>query len=202
VGHQPGDTYWSIRLVSADGGAVEILARPDAGSLWDPCWLPDGRSLVFSELSFLPGRGIRRLDLTTRAITLFDGARGLLYPKCGPQGQLLATRPAGVADRSRSPVLMLYTPGRRAWEEIGPFGMHYPTWTRDGRGFCFHDPPANRVACYSFTTRSVETLAEIGDSPLLSWVNVPWFGLDADDNPLVMFDRSSRDFYALDWEAP
>ena len=202
VGDHPGDAGRSIRLVSADGGAVEILARPDEGSFWDPCWLPDGRSLVFSDLSFVAGRGIRRLDLTTRAITLFDGAQGLLYPKCGPQGQLLATRLPGMGDPSRPATLMHYTPGRGAWEEIGPLGMFYPTWTRDGRSFCFHDPQANRVACYSFATRRVETLAEIGDNPLLTWVNVPWFGLDADDSPLLMFDRSSRDLYALDWEAP
>jgi Tol biopolymer transport system component len=202
VGHQPGDAGRSVRLVSVDGGAVEILARPGADSFWDPCWLPDGRSLVFGELSFLPGRGIHRLDLTTRAITPFDGARGLLYPKCGPQGQMLATRPAGVGDRSRPSALMLYTPERGAWEEIGPFGLVYPTWTRDGRAFCSLDREANRVACYSFSTRRVETLAEIGDNPLLSWVNVPWFGLDADDSPLLMFDRSTRDVYALDWEMP
>jgi hypothetical protein len=43
---------------------------------------------------------------------------------------------------------------------------------------------ANRVVCYSIANRRMETLAEIGD------------------NPLVTFDRSTRDFYALDAEAP
>ena len=202
VGDHPGEATRSIRLVSADGGEVEILARPDWGAFWDPCWLPDGGSLVFSHLAFLPGMGIRRLDLATRTVTVLDGAENLLYPKCGPQGELLATRAPGVGAASRSAALMLYTPARGAWEEIGPFGLVYPTWTRDGRAFCSLDREANRVACYSLATRRVETLAEIGDNPLLTWVNVPWFGLDADDSPLLMFDRSTRDFYALDWEMP
>jgi hypothetical protein len=58
------------------------------------------------------------------------------------------------------------------------------------------------VYCYSFPAGRLETIADIGDTPLLTWVGAPWFGLDADDNPLVMFDRSTRDLYALDWEAP
>jgi hypothetical protein len=59
---------------------------------------------------------------------------------------------------------------------------------------------ANRIECYSVAFGRWETLVEI-DQPLLGWViNVPWMGLDAEDNPLVMFDRSTRDLYALDWE--
>jgi hypothetical protein len=73
--------------------------------------------------------------------------------------------------------------------------------TRDGRSFCSLSLLRNRIDCYSFASRRSFTLADIGDNPLLSWVEFPWFGLDADDNPLVMFDRSTRDLYALDWEA-
>ena len=36
VGDQPGEAGRSIRVVSADGGAVEILARPDCGRLLGP----------------------------------------------------------------------------------------------------------------------------------------------------------------------
>jgi hypothetical protein len=211
VGRDPGDASGSVRLVSADGGPVEILERAPTGSdFWDPCWLPDGRSLVFSHLDsgasagrapLLAGRGIRRLDLAARTVSSFDGAEDLLYPKCGPQGQLLAMRPAGVGDISRPEAQMVYRPRRGVWEEIGP-DLAYPTWTRDGQSFCGLAPYANRIDCYSFATRRFETLVEIGENPLLAWVDVPWMGLDADDNPLVMFDRSTRDLYALDWEAP
>ena len=97
---------------------------------------------------------------------------------------------------------MLYAPERGAWEEIGPFGLVYPTWTGTVGPSVLSMCRRTGSTCYSIATRRIETLAEIGDNPLLTWVNVPWFGLDADDNPLVMFDRSTRDFYALDWEEP
>jgi hypothetical protein len=201
VGQRPGDASRGIRLVCADGGAVEILAHSDEVSFWDPCWLPDGQSLLFSPLAFRPA-GVRRLELATRKVTLFDGADGLLYPKCGPGGRLLAARPRGVGDGSQPAALMLYEPERGAWEEIGPNRFAYPTWTRHGQSFCALAWQENRIECYSIATREFETLAEIGDNPLLAWVDVPWFGLDADGKPLVMFDRSTRDLYALDWEAP
>jgi hypothetical protein len=101
---------------------------------------------------------------------------------------------------------------RGAWEEMGADdnkafdnkGFVYPTWRRDGRSVCGLAWEENRIQCYSFATRRFETLAEIGDNPLLAsgWLQVPWVGLDADDNPLVVFDRSTRDLYALDWETP
>ena len=77
---------------------------------------------------------------------------------------------------------------------------YYHTWTRDGRSFCFLF--GNRVECYSLARRRYETFAEIGDMSLLSWVDVPWMGLDLDDSPMVMRDVSTIDLYALDWEAP
>lgn len=198
VGRDPGDAGESVRVVSADGGPIEVLTRPDAGShFWDPCWLPDGKSLIFSERTwFLPG--IQRLDLDTRKVSPLEGGEKLVFPKCGPRGQLLAAKEGGAG-------LVSYWPERGAWEEVGGAnGTLYPTWTRDGRSLCGLAWDKNRIECYSFATRRNETLAEIGDNPLLAsgWLWVPWFGLDADDNPLVMFDRSTRDLYALDWEAP
>jgi hypothetical protein len=153
--------------------------------------------VIFSQRGWdLPG--IQRLDLDTRKVTTLEGGEKLVFPKCGPQGQLLATREGGAG-------LVSYWPERGAWEEVAsPFWTLYPTWTRDGRSLCGLEWGKNRIECYSFVTRRIETLAEIGDNPLFAsgWLRVPWFGLDADDNPLVMVDRSTRDLYALDWETP
>jgi hypothetical protein len=191
-----GDERGSLRLVSANGGAVEVLAKPEQGSqYWDPCFLPDGRTLLFSVLDGTPG--IHKIDLETRALSRLDGAAQLFYPKCGPQGQVLASRLVGWRQ-----IFMVYRPQRAAWEDLGPFPLNYPTWTRDGKAFCGLDVEGNRIDCYSFASRRIEARAEIGDMPLLTWVAVPWMGLDADDSPMVMRDRSTRDIYSLDWEAP
>jgi hypothetical protein len=45
-------------------------------------------------------------------------------------------------------------------------------------------------------------VADVTDVPLLTWVHVLWMGLAPDGSPLVVCDRSTRDLYALDWEAP
>jgi hypothetical protein len=209
VGRDPGDAGVNVRLVSADGGPTEVLTRRDAGvHLWDPCWLPDGKSLVFSERGW-DRPGIQRVDLDTRKVSLLEGGENLVSPKCGPQGQLLAARARG---KGAAPGILFYWPKRGTWEEMGAEdykaldnkGFVYPTFTRDGRSICGLAWEENRIQSYSFATRRFETLAEIGDNPLLAsgWLMVPWFGLDADDNPLVVFDRSTRDLYALDWEAP
>jgi Tol biopolymer transport system component len=214
VGQDPGDAGASVRLVSADGGPTEVLTRPDGGSsFWDPCWLPDGKSLIFSDRTW-SRPGIQRLDLATRKVSLLEGGEKLVAPKCGPAGQLLAVRGPGegAGREGRRPALVSYRPERGAWEEMGAEdnkafdnkGFVYPTFTRDGRSICGLAWEENRLECYSFATRRFETIAEIGDNRLLAsgWLLVPWFGLDADDNPLVVFDRSTRDLYALDWEAP
>ena len=193
------DERWSLRLVSANGGAVEVLAKPEGKfSFWDPCFLPDGR-LLFSRAFPRSPAGILTVDLQTRAVSPLGGAEKFFYPKCGPQGQVLASR--ALADDSPW-ALTVYWPKRAAWEDLGANPLVYPTWTRDGQSFCGLDREANRIACYSFASRRLETRAEIGDMPLLSWVLVPWMGLDADDSPMVMRDRSTRDIYSLDWEAP
>lgn len=96
---------------------------------------------------------------------------------------------------------MVRWPESDSWEDPGP-GLSHPAWTRDGRSVCGLADREKRIACSSFDAGRLENVADIGDEPLLNWIFNPWIGLDADDNPLVVFDRSTRDLYALDWEAP
>ena len=194
----PNDQRGRLRIVSASGGPIEVLDQAENGSfLWDPCFLPDG-TLLFSNAS--PGTpGVRRIDLRTRVASLLEGAEKFVYPKCGPQGQVLAAGWVGAQQH-----LMVRWPQRAAWEDLGPFHLSFPSWTRDGQSFCGLAIDSNRIECYSFASRRLESRAEIGEMPLLTWrgIAVPWMGLDADDSPMVMRDRSTRDIYSLDWETP
>jgi hypothetical protein len=197
-GLTPKEGRGSLRLVSANGGSIEVLAKPDRGAsfFWDPCFLSD-RTLLFSNL-FVDSPGIHKVDLQTRAVSLLEGAEKFFYPKCGPQGQVLASRIVpGIEDH-----LMVSWPFDARWEDLGAFRLAFPTWTREGQSFCGLDVEANRIECYSFARHRLEARAEIGDMPLLSLFEAPWMGLDADDSPMVMRDRSTRDIYALEWEAP
>jgi len=60
----------------------------------------------------------------------------------------------------------------------------------------------HRVERWSRATGRVEVVADVRNLPRLVWVGVPWMGLTADGSPLIVRDRSTRDLYALDWEAP
>jgi hypothetical protein len=110
-------TRASVRLVSADGGPTEVLTGRGGGShLWDPCWLPDGKSVIFSWRGW-DRPGIQRVDLGTRKVSLLEGGENLVFPKCGPEGQLLAVRPPGEGAVVREPAVVSYWPERGAWEE-------------------------------------------------------------------------------------
>jgi hypothetical protein len=192
IGIDEGDRR-SLRLVSADEGLMEVVGSEEGFRYWNPCWLPDG-TLLYSSMSSRQ-RGIRRLDPSALATTPLEGAEDLLFPRCGPQGQVLA-------GRLRDGILGAVVRWREDddWQEIGPH-RSYPNWTRDGEAICGLEHRENRIECYSTALGRWESLVEI-DRPLLGWVVVPWMGLDPEDNPMVMFDRSTRDLYALDWETP
>jgi hypothetical protein len=194
VGIAPGEPGRSVRLVPAGGGPVQILAGPEKEvDLWDPCWLPDGDSIVFGRIQQDAAAPLRKLDLRTREVSVLPGSNGLHWPKCGPKGQILTIRMPAFS-------IVVWWPERAAWEEVGPVTGVYHTWTRDGRSFCGLSSTA--VECYSFATRRYETLAPVSAARLLSWVQVPWMGLDLDGSPMVMRDVSTGDLYSLDWEAP
>ncbi len=197
VGELPGGQGRSVRLVHSDGGAVLTLKEATGGaSYWDPCWLADGQSVVFSD-EFGERPGIHRVDVETRNVTLLEGAAGLMYPKCGPAGQILAQRPG------LSPTLTVYSPVRGAWADLGPQTIGFPSWTRDGRSICGLGADFLQIRCQSIASGRVEDLMDTGSAPMLvGTAGWPWMGLDADDNPIVILDRSTRDFYAIDWDAP
>jgi len=196
VGMAPGEPGRAVRLVPAGGGAIETLAAPERDrDLWDPCWLPDGHSVVFGRLQADPTALLGKLDLRTRVVSMLPGSKGLQWPKCGPMGQILTVR-------APDPSTVVWWPERGAWEVVGPARGAYPTWTHDGRSFCELSFAETAIECYSFATRRYETLTQLGEMRLLPWVGVPWMGLDLDGSPMVMRDVSTSDLYALDWEAP
>jgi hypothetical protein len=92
--------------------------------------------------------------------------------------------------------------GRDDSERLGDFSLTHPNWARDGQSFVGLNIRTRRIERWSKATRRLETVAEVGDIPLVSWVHAPWMGLAPDGSPLVVRDRSTRDLYTLDWEAP
>jgi WD40 repeat protein len=213
AGRDGGKDGLGLYRVAAEGGEPEILVPwdPRLGNLWDPCWLPDGGSVVYSHLGrtsslqaglstegAYPG-GIYRLDLESREVTRLPGSEAFTYPKCSAQGDILAMDgSAGEGLWSYS----VYSVDRATWEAIGTWGWAYPSWSRDGETITAYNQKERRIERWSRRTGRLEVVADASDIPLASWANAGWMGLAPDGSPLIMRDRSTRDLYALEWEAP
>jgi tricorn protease-like protein len=66
AGASPAETSLQIFRISADGGEPQLVVRHvGQNNLWDACWLPDGRAIVYSYQTHL---GIYRVDLQTREV--------------------------------------------------------------------------------------------------------------------------------------
>jgi dipeptidyl aminopeptidase/acylaminoacyl peptidase len=194
-----GSTPHHLYRISADGGEPELLVpAPGDRSLWDNCWLPDGHTIVYSNLR-MPHQGLMQVDVRTRAVSPFPGGERFFYPKCSAQGDILAGE---FAPDSGPPIHWLFDSSRRAWRRLGPSSHVHSSWTRDGRSIVGLNLVAKRIERYwSRDTDRVEPVADVEGLPLFVFMDVPWVGLDADDRPLVTADRSTHDLYALDWEA-
>jgi hypothetical protein len=187
-----------IYRVPAEGGAPEMLvAGPAERPLWDPCWLADGTLVYSAYRGDQPG--LFRVDAKTRVVTPFPGGERFLYPKCSRGGDVLAVE--YVAD-SPDAIHWVLQRGARTWRRLGPSSLTYPTWTRDGRAYVGFDVRSRHIERRRLDTGRLEVVADLADVPIVATMGAPWMGLAADDSPLVLRDRTTRDFYALDWEAP
>ena len=202
AGRAPEEATFSLYVTSAAGGEPELLAPPQLGSrhdIWDACWLPDGRTVVFSHLG-LGGGGLFRVDVPSRRVSKWPGTDRLFFHKCSRQGAVLAfDRPTQGQTIFTAKVAWDEKGG---WESLGLFFLGYPTWSTDGRSIIGMDGPSRKIVRFSLATRRFETVADLRDVRLAPTNGAQWMGLAADDSPLVLQDRSTSDIYALDWEAP
>jgi hypothetical protein len=194
-----------IRVVSIAGGESRTIVRPSAAreDYWDECWLPDGRTIVFSNLMDAEAPGIGRVDTETLRRDRLPHSEGLKYPKCGRQGQILASRVVPSGGKGDTNGWEVLWPGKDGWEPVSDLPpLVYPSWSRDGRFLYGLNLQTARVERFDLTRRKVDIVADASGLPLAIWVFIPWFGLDFDDTPMLMRDRGTRELYALDWEAP
>ena len=201
AGRAPEERLLSIFVVSREGGVPELLARSQTRwDLWDPCWVPDGQTILYSHSGFeMPEElGIYRLDLRTRAGSVLPGTERMQYPKCSPRADILAMEKP--AEGMASAPYWAFFVDRGRWERLRFMDIGYPNWSRDGESFTGLGP--GRIVRWSRATPRLEPVADVSDIPLLTWAANPWMGLASGGSPLVVRDRSTRDLYALDWEAP
>jgi hypothetical protein len=190
-------------VVPVGGGEPEVLATPVANqvdSWWDACWLPDGRSVVASDLS-MRRPGLFRIDSRTREILALRGAERLIQPKCSRQGAILAVEPPSPGSEGH-PTARIVWPDRAAVGPVLGLALAYPNWTRDGRAIIGLNLATRRVERFSLDTRRSEPLADLSGVPLEGLMPTPWMGLAPDGAPLALRSHDTQELYALEWQAP
>ena len=118
----PGKGPYKIYSVAADGGAAEQLTT---GPDFSPCWLADGKSVVFGQSRQSEGAlslDIKVLELPTRQVSILPGSEGLWGPSCSPDGRYIS------ALANESQAIMLFDTATRQWAELARTVVNSPAW--------------------------------------------------------------------------
>jgi eukaryotic-like serine/threonine-protein kinase len=186
-----------IYVVSADGGTPQELLPDDDHPQADAYWSPDGSALVFGSPYASSSKGIRVLDLKTRAITTLPDSQDLFSPRWSPDGRYIA------AVRWNSQGILLFDRNKQKWSEIGQGrNVSFPNWSHDGKYIYFLSWPENpgvfRVRIADSDIQRVLNLQDF--QPTGYWED--WLGLDPQDHPLLLRDTGLQDVYAFDVNSP
>jgi Tol biopolymer transport system component len=197
AGGPDGDRPEAIYVVPRDGGAAEAVSPPGDRPLWDPCWLPDGGTLVWGHIGW--EGPITSLDLETGRTSVLRGSELMLGPKCSPTGAVLAAKEWVKG-------WWLFDPETGTWEDLGPetvrVPLGYPRWSRDGRAIYGLSTTERAVMRFDLASRTLEVLADLQPIEEGPASVQGWMGLGPGDAPLVLRESGMWDLYVLDWQQP
>jgi len=186
---------WNIYSIAIGGGNAQHILPSNLPQM-DANWSPDGTSLVL--MTGDRHLAIVNLDLKSGRVTPVDGSDGMFSPHWSPDGRYICA--INGVDHHK---LMLFDLAAKKWTEGGAGAVGYPTWSHDGKYLYFeYTPPGAdifRIARLRVSDRKLEIVAEIASLGRLTVGTFGhWFGLAADDSPLLARDISAQEVYALD----
>ena len=140
-----GDDVWVAR---ADGGGARRVSRGRAvhsgeieeedGAHTRPVWTPDGRRIVFSRLSYVPGELVAVSPSGRQRRRLTRNRHHELEPAWSPDARMVAfVRVVGVGPGAKHEICVIQADGTRFRRLTrGQFDSQ-PTWSPDGRQIVF-----------------------------------------------------------------
>jgi dipeptidyl aminopeptidase/acylaminoacyl peptidase len=184
---KPPDSLPRIFVIPSDGGAADPVSPPEKGGVWDPYWLPDGKTVIWGNLE---APGIRAFDLETRTLSVLPHTDDLRFPRCSRQGLVLAY----------GETFWTYDPATSRREDLGVPTFAYAKAYRDGQSVIGY---GGNIIGFSLRERRIRKIADLGPIRPAAPVGYHgWAGLDPQDAPIVLRDTSTYELYALDWEQP
>ena len=195
MGKEP-DKTWKIYSISTEGGQPQVVSE-EARSQADPDWSPDGKTIVFGRSSELMAedstpKAIQTVDLATHQVLTLPGSQGLFSPRWSPDGRYLVAMPL---DQRK---LMLFDFAARKWTEFSRGTFNNPVWSKDGRYLYYQSydegSPIRRV---QISSGHIDEIVDFKDLP--PGATVSYWGLAAEDSPIVSFHSLTADVYSVPW---
>jgi Tol biopolymer transport system component len=194
-------------VMPSDGGnPVRIFPENKCCNEVDPTWSPDGKRLAVWVES--PQEKIetemRIVTLATREVSYLPRAPKRAWsPRWSPDGRyiLCLTKPYPGTDG-----LEIYDFKTNKWKILltEPGSGNWPSWSHDSRWIYYtgsNQGPGNRVKILRISVDggAPEKIVDLQDFRATGY-DLNWYGLDPEDNPLMLRDAGANEVYALTLE--
>ena len=158
----------------------------------DGDWSPDGRKIVFAV--FEPNASLAILDVASGKVHRIPGSDELFSARWSPDGRFIAAMTIPSTTE-----IKLFDVQNQEWSTLathqGAWG--FPTWSRNGKFiYVLRGPEPWSVDRISVPDGRQERVVDLTGTYLTGSVGF-WFGLDANDVPLLFRDNGSSDIYSL-----
>jgi Tol biopolymer transport system component len=202
--HNDPDGLDSTYVVSSQGGTpVRVLPDNKCCNEVDPTWSSDGKQLAVWVKS-PEGRTeteLRIVNLATHQVSYLPRPpKQAFSPRWSPNGRYIICLTNFWPNTDG---LEIYDFETNKWKiilsELG--SGNWPSWSRDSRWIYYTASDAHRTSIFRISVNGgqPERIADLPGFRGTGW-DFSWFGLDPDDNPIMLRDAGTNEVYALTLE--